>query len=199
MCRPYLEIIARHYPQALNTLDRFHMVVKLNKALDEVRAGEARRMVREGYEPVLKHKRWCPLKRPENLTDKQNISLRELLVYNLRSVRAYLLKEEFQLFWDYESPAWAAKYLDAVCVRAMRSRIEPVKNFARTVRTHRELLLNYFKAKKQFSSGIIEGLNNKAKVTLRKAYGYRTFRIAELSQYHVLGGLPEPKLAHRFF
>jgi transposase len=67
------------------------------------------------------------------------------------------------------------------------------------VRAHRELLLNYFKAKKQFSSGIIEGLNNKAKVTMRKAYGYRIFRIAELSLYHVLGRLPEPKLAHRFF
>ena len=82
----------------------------------------------------------------------------------------------------------------------MRSRIEPVKRFARIVRAHRELLLNYFRAKKQFSSGVIEGLNrnNKAKVTLR-AYGYRTFRIAELSMYHVLGRLPEPKLAHRFF
>ena len=79
------------------------------------------------------------------------------------------------------------------------SRIEPVKKFARTVRAHRELPLNYFRAKKQFSSGVIEGLNNKAKVTLRKAYGYRTFRIAQLSLYHVLGRLPEPKLAHRFF
>ena len=61
------------------------------------------------------------------------------------------------------------------------------------------LLLNYFRAKKQFSSGVIEGLNNKCKVTMRKAYGYRTFRIAELSLYHVLGRLPEPKLAHKFF
>ena len=199
MWRPYLEMIARHCPQALNILDRFHMVAKLNKALDEVRAGEARRMVRDGYEPVLKKKRWCLLKRPENLTDKQRLSLRELLGYNLKNVRAYLLKEEFQLFWEYISPAWAAKFLDAWCKRAMRSRIEPVKRFARTVRAHRELLLNYFKAKKQFSSGIIEGLNNKAKVTMRKAYGYRTFRIAELSLYHVLGRLPEPKLAHRFF
>jgi transposase len=199
MWRPYLEVIAKHCPQALNILDRFHMVAKLNKALDEVRAGEARRMVREGYEPVLKNKRWCLLKRSENLTDKQNVSLRELLAYNLKSVRAYLLKEEFQLFWEYDSPAWAAKFLDAWCKRAMRSRIQPVKRFARTVRTHRELLLNYFRAKKQFSSGVIEGLNNKAKVTLRKAYGYRTFRIAELSLYHVLGRLPEPQLAHRFF
>lgn len=199
MWRPYLDVIAKHCPQALNILDRFHMVAKLNKALDEVRAGEARRMVREGYEPVLKNKRWCLLKRPENLTDKQNLSLRELLAYNLKSVRAYLLKEEFQLFWEYESPTWAARFLEAWCKRAMRSRIEPVKRFARTVRRHRELLLNYFRAKKQFSSGVIEGLNNKAKVTLRKAYGYRTFRIAELSLYHVLGRLTEPKLAHRFF
>ena len=81
----------------------------------------------------------------------------------------------------------------------MRSRIDPVKKFARTVRAHRELLLNYFRAKKQFSSGVIEGLNNKAKVTLRKTYGYRTFRVAELSLYYVLGRLPEPKLAYRFF
>ena len=88
MWRPYLDVIARRCPQALNILDRFHIVAKLNKALDEVRAGEARRMVREGYEPVLKNKRWCLLKRPENLTDKQNVSLRELLAYNLKSVRA---------------------------------------------------------------------------------------------------------------
>ena len=199
MWRPYLRLIAKHCTRALNILDRFHVVAKLNLALDEVRAGEARRMVREGYEPVLKKKRWCLLKRPENLTDGQRMSLRELLGYNLKSVRAYLLKEEFQLFWDYDSPAWAAKFLDAWCTRAMRSRIEPVKKFARTMRAHRELLLNYFRAKKQFSSGVIEGLNNKAKVTMRKAYGYRTFRIAELSLYHVLGKLPEPKLTHRFF
>jgi transposase len=81
----------------------------------------------------------------------------------------------------------------------MRSRIEPLKKFARTVRVHRKLLLNYFRANKQFSSGVIEGLNNKAKVTLRKPYGYGTFRIPELSVYHVLGKLAEPKLDYKFF
>ncbi len=81
----------------------------------------------------------------------------------------------------------------------MRLRIEPVKKFARTVRAHRQFLLNYFKAKKQFSSGVIEGLNNQANVTLRKAYAYRTFKVAELSMYHVLGRLPEQELAHSFF
>lgn len=142
---------------------------------------------------------WCLLKRPENLTDKQRIRLRDLLRYNLQSVRAYLLKEEFQQLWEYESPAWAGKFLDQWCTKAMRSRIDPLKKFARTVRAHRDLLLNYFHARKAFSSGIIEGLNNKAKVTMRKAYGFRTFRVAELSLFHVLGKLPEPELAHDFY
>ena len=66
-------------------------------------------------------------------------------------------------------------------------------------RNHRELLLNYFRARKEFPSGVIEGLNNKAKVTMRKAYGFRTFKATELALYHVLGKLPEPQLAHSFY
>lgn len=199
MWKPYLTLIEKHCSNALNILDRFHVVAKLNLALDEVRASEARRLVQDGYEPVLKKSRWCLLKRRENLTDKQRIKLRDVLRYNLQSVRAYLFKEYFQQFWDYDSPAWAGKFLDQWCNEVMRSRIEPLKKFARTVRNHRELLLNYFRARKAFSSGIVEGLNNKAKVTMRKAYGFRTFRMLELSLYHVLGKLPEPKLAHSFY
>src|SRR5437762_14162221 len=54
----------------------------------------------------------------------------------------------------------------------MRSRIEPMKKIARTLRQHRELILNYFRAQKLLSSGVVEGLNNKAKVTMRKSYGF---------------------------
>jgi hypothetical protein len=68
-----------------------------------------------------------------------------------------------------------------------------------TLRAHRELILNYFRARKEFSSGVIEGLNNKAKGTMRKSYGFRTFRVTELALYHSLGKLPEPELTHRFF
>jgi len=81
----------------------------------------------------------------------------------------------------------------------MHSKIDSLKIFVGTLRNHRELLLNYFRAKKAFSSGVVEGLNNKAKVTMRKAYGYRTYEMLELSLYHVLGKLPEPQLNHRFF
>ena len=98
MWKPYLDLVAKHSPRALNILDRFHVVAKINLALDDVRAAEARRMVQDGSEPVLKKSRWCLLKRPTNLTDHQRIKLRDVLRYNLASVRAYLLKEAFQSF-----------------------------------------------------------------------------------------------------
>src|SRR5207248_11211867 len=94
--------------------------------------------------------------------------------------------------WDYNSPTWAGKFLDLWCRQTMRSRIEPMKKIARSLRQHRELILNYFLAQKQLSSGVVEGLNNKAKLTMRKSYGFRTFRALELALYHSLGKLPEP-------
>jgi transposase len=199
MWQPYLKVIAKKAGQALHILDRFHIVAKLNKAIDEVRAGEHRQLQKDGYEPVLKHSRWCLLKRGENLTEKQEAKLKDLLQYNLKSVRAYLLKEDFNGFWEYVSPAWAGKFLDRWCTRVMRSRIEPMKKVAKSIRHHKPLILNWFKAKKAFSSGVVEGLNNKAKVTTRNAYGFRTYRGAEVALYHSLGNLPTPPMTHRFY
>ena len=90
-------------------------------------------------------------------------------------------------------------FLDFWCHQTMRSRIEPMKKIARMLRAHRALRLNYLTAKKEFSGGIVEGFNNKGKVTMRKPYGFRTFRITELALYHALGKLPEPKLTHEFY
>lgn len=198
MWQPYLKVIAKKAGQAIHILDRFHIVAKLNKALDEIRAAEAKQLARQGYQPMLKHSRWCFLKREENLTDKQQVKLDDLLQYDLKSVRGYLLKQSFQLLWEYASPYWAGRFLDGWVARAMRSRLDPIKKVARSVRSHRELILNWFKAKKEFNSGIVEGLNYKIKLTIRKAYGYRELKVAEIAIYHALGQLPEPVLAHRF-
>ena len=116
----------------------------MNKALDEVRGGESRRMASEGGVPVRKKSRWLLLKREENLKTEQRFRLRDPAPLQRRQV--------------------------------MRSRIEPMKKIARSLRQHRELILNYFRAQKLPSSGVVEGLNNKAKVTIRKSYGFRTFR-----------------------
>ena len=199
MWKPYLKVIKEHASKALHILDRFHIVARLNKALDEVRADEHRKMKNDGYEPVLTKARWLLLKRPENLTEKQDAKLNDLLKYNLKSIRGYLLKEEFQLFWNYISPIWAGKFLDHWLTRVMRSRIGPLKKEAKTIRTHKDLILNWFRAKKAFSSGIVEGLNNKVKLTVRKAYGFRTFKCAEIALYHCLGKLAEPPITHKFY
>ena len=198
MWQPYLKVLAERAGQAIHVLDRFHIMQKFGKAIDEIRAEETKRLKRDGYEPVLTKSRWCLLKRPENLTDTQSLRLTELLRYNLKAVRAYLLKEEFQQFWEYVSPKWAGKFLDHWTTKVMRSRLDPLKKVARTLRGHRELILNWFKAKGQISSGAVEGLNNQAKLVSRKSHGFRTSRVAELALLHQLGNLPEKQITHRF-
>lgn len=142
-------LIAKETGGAINILDRFHTMAHLSKAIDEVRAQEARELKGKGYEPILAKICWLLLKRPENPTDKQDIKLSELLQYNLRSTRGYFLKEEFQSFWKYASPHWAGQSLDKWCT-IMRAKIEPMKKVAKMLRRHRPLLLNWFRAKKQF-------------------------------------------------
>jgi transposase len=198
MWKPYLRVIAKKASQAVHILDRFHIMSHMSKAIDEVRAKEARQLKADGYEPVLKGSRWLLLKRPENLTPRQEIKLADLLQYNLKSVRSYLLKEDFQSFWDYFSPYWAGRFLDRWCSMTMRSRIEPMKKVAKTLRKHRRLILNWFRAKGMISAAAVEGLNNKAKLTTRKAFGFRTFQAIEVALFHTLGDLPEPQMTHRF-
>ncbi|MFC1681856.1 ISL3 family transposase, partial [Pseudomonadota bacterium] len=199
MWKPYLKVIAKKAGHAIHILDRFHIMAHLSKAIDEVRAQETKELKDKGYDPVLTKTRWLLLKRPENLTENQETRLADLVQYNLKSIRSYLLKEEFQLFWSYISPYWAGQFLDKWCTKTMRSKIDPMKKVARRLRKHRPLLLNWFRAKGQFSSGIVEGFNNKAKLTTRKAYGFRTYHAAEIALYHTLGALPVPKTTHEFF
>ena len=90
MWEPYLKLIRENCSEALHILDRFHIVANMNKALDNVRAEETSRMQREGRAPVLRKSRWLLLRRSENLGADQHFRLRDLLRYNLKTVRAYL-------------------------------------------------------------------------------------------------------------
>lgn len=198
MWKAFLKVVRQQLPQAVHILDRFHIMALLNKAIDKVRSGEAQRLKRDGHQPVLKHSRWVWLKRVWNLTHNQSVQLREVLRYNLQTVRAYLLKEQFHRFWEYRRPSWAQRFLKAWCTRVLRSRIEPMKKVARTLRGHEALILNWFRAKGTMSSGVVEGLNYNVKLSMRKAYGFRTYEAVEVVLYHRLGDLPEPKSTHRF-
>lgn len=199
MWKPYLKVIKKKCINALHILDRFHIVQHLNRCVDKVRAMEVKERKQEGYdEEVLKNTKFCFLKNEENLTDKQNLKLKDVLKHDLKSVRAYLLKESFRLFWDYKSPYWAEWYLNKWCERAMLSRLEPIKEFVKMLRKHQPLLMNWFKAKKAYSSGAVEGLNRKINLVTRRSYGFRSYEVLKIALYHTMGELPEPKSTHRF-
>ena len=182
MWQAYLKVIAKKASQAIHVLDRFHVMQKMNRAIDKVRAAEVKQLKADGYEPILKGCRWLLLKRPENQSEKQLAKLRDILQYNLKSVRSHLMREDFQRFWTYSSAGWAGRFLDGWCTRAMRSRIEPMQAMAQTLRNKRDLILNWFRADGALSSGVVEGFNNKLKLTTRKSYGFRTQNAYETVQ-----------------
>jgi transposase len=199
MWKPYLKVIAKKIPRALNILDRFHIMKKFNEAIDDVRRSEKSKLQRDGYEPVLNNSRWLLMKRPQNLSDNQKGSLKTLLRYNLQTVRSYLLREDFQHFWMYTSMCWAEKFLDGWIRKTLLSRIEPMKKVARMLRRHEPLILNWFKAANSISTGVVEALNNTAKLTVKRSYGFRTYETLKYALYHKLGDLPLPNLTHEFF
>ncbi len=136
--------------------------------------------------------------KPENLTSGQSIKLADVLQYDLKSVRDYLLNESFKLFRNYKNPYWAEWYLKKWCTRAMLSHIDPIKDFVKTIRNHQPLIMNWFKAKKIYSSGSIEGLNRKINLVTRKSHGFISYEILKIALFHTMGELPEPELTHRF-
>lgn len=198
MWKAYLRAIAEYAPRAMNILDRFHIVANLNRALDLVRRQEVSRLQVNGKEAVLTKTKWILLKRRKKLTRRQRSRFHELMECNLQSVRAYIMKESFQHIWSYLLPTRAGRFLDLWCRDVMRSNIEPMKKMANQLRSHRELILNYFRARRALSSGVVEGMNNKAKLTSRRHYGFRGDLTRETALFHVLGGLPEPDLGHKF-
>jgi len=199
MWKAYIKVIKKKVPTALHILDRFHIVAMLNKAVDEVRRAEVKQLKSDGYDEILTHTKYCFLKKEENLTPNQTMKLDEVIKYDLKSVRAYLYKESFQAFWEYKSPYWANWFLQKWCGKAMRSQLDPIKKFVKTVRNHQSLMMNWFKAKKQYSSGTVEGLNRKVNLVTRKAYGFRYYETLEIALFHTMGKLPEPESTHSFF
>lgn len=198
MWKPYLKVIASKAGSALNVLDRFHVAKHLNAAVDQVRRGEQSRLRSEAAKKTVKRGRFILLKRGARVRGKARTKLDAMLRTLRHTARAWELKESFQQFWRYKSPIWAGAFLDVWIHQALRSRIAPIQKVARMLRSHEDLLLNYFKAKKQFSNAVTEGLNHKARASLASSYGHRSFKVLEIVLYHRLANLPEPPQTHRF-
>lgn len=200
MWKPYLNVLAAQAGQALHVLDRFHITSHLNQALDQVRRAESGRLRASASAQAarLKDMRWKLLRRHSRVRGRARMQLGRLLRTKLETARAWALKDLFEHFWTYKSVRCAGVFLDYWTWRALRSRIGSMQKVARMLRSHQDLILNWFRAKGEISSGAVEGLNNKIRVVTRRSYGFRTYDAMEIALYHTLGRLPEPELTHKF-
>jgi transposase len=173
MSESYEQAIKESLPQAEIVYDRFHVSKLLNDAVNEVRCKEAKSLHAEGDER-LKGTRQIWLFNPANLSDARNEELQRLATQNLKTARAWLHKENFEGFWHMSSRWFGQTYLQDWYRRAIRSRLEPIKRCARTLKAHATGLLNYFAHR--ITNALCEGFNSKIQQIKAAARGFRTFR-----------------------
>jgi transposase len=195
MWQPYIDVLGKELPNAVLVFDKFHILQNLLKAVDAVRREEVA-ILKRANPGLLKRTRYLWLKNPENLTQKERGRLGYLEKLNLRTHRAYLLKETFRELYEYLWKESAARFLKKWFWWATHSRLKPMRDFAWTLRRHEDEILNYFR--QPIDNAIVEGLNNKAKIASHRCYGFRTAKTYITALYHCLGKLPEPNLVHRF-
>ena len=166
------------------------------EAVDQVRRDEIREKGSE-HKALMYKTRFIWLKNPWNLTEGQAFRLGELERLNLKINRAYLLKELFRHFWDYRRAGWAKK-----ATSRSGSGGQPIPDYRQCATSP-----GWFAVTKATSSttsrvpidnGTVEGLNNKAKLVIHKAYGFRTAKNYIRNLYHCLGDLPLPQTVHTF-
>jgi transposase len=187
MWKPYLNVIATEAGQAPHILDRFHIGLHMNQAVDEVRRAGSTRLRAKSKDQAkrLKNMRWSLLRKGSRVRRQARAKPHALPASKLATARAW--EEAFHRFWKYTSPLWTGAFLDYRRQRAMRSRLEPIKKVARMLRAHEDPPMNWFRAKGEVSSGAVEGLNDKIRVITRRSYGFRTYKATEMALYRTLG------------
>ena len=159
-------------PQADIVHDRFHVSKYLNEAVDAVRRGEQRELLNAGSSPLTGSK-YAWLKTYADGRSSEAISFRALKQLNLKTSRAWVLKETFTPFWTYRYMAPAKRYFDAWAKNAMRSRLQPVKKVVRMLRRHEQGLLNY--SRHRITNACAEGFNSAIQLIKANARGFRNF------------------------
>jgi transposase len=183
----YLKGLEENFPNSQLIFDRYHLIAKANGALDKVRSEEAKEHVE------LKKTRYLWLKNGTNLSKKEKAKLTSLKQLNLKTVRAHSIVESLKEIWAAMDKKEAQFLLKKWYFWATHSRLEPIKEFAKTVRNHWDGILNVFDC--YITNGIIEGLNNKIKTAMKRAYGFKTFEYLRTIIFLVAGKLALPTLS----
>jgi len=169
----YEEEVRAQCPQAVIVYDLFHVVAKYGReVIDRVRVDEAQR-VRHDTEArkVIKGARWLLLRNRETVKPEDRVRLRELLAANRRLAAVYVLKDDLKHLWDYTYPGAATHFFAGWYQRAIRSRIVPLKTFARRLKAKLPGIVAH--CRYPLHTSLLEGITNKIKVLKRMGYGYR--------------------------
>ena len=189
MSATYIGAIEDHCPNAVLVLDRFHIAKALNEAVDEVRK-EQWRQASADERKALKGLRWLLFKHFSNRSKKDSRILNALRKGNHRIHRAWVLKDEFDHFWDYKAP-WAAKrFLKRWMTTALKSRLEPIRKFVQTVKKHMKHIITFVECR--LTNAVAEGLNRIIKIVKNRASGFRSLQAFTDMIYLTVGDLDIP-------
>jgi transposase len=189
MWAPYAKLVRDHAVNAQILFDRFHIVKHLHEAVEAARRDLWRQLTSK-ERVTFKGTRWLLLKNPWNLNNQQKERLSTLVRWNSPLVRAWYLKESFQLFWTYKQPWRAKQLLLKWMTSAMLSRLEPFKKFVGMLRSHLEGVLAWTETR--LSNGAVEGMNNKIKSISHRSFGFRSATNFIAAIYHCCARLPLP-------
>lgn len=159
-------------PQADIVHDRFHVSKYLGEAVGAVRKQEHRSLSQVGNSPLTGSK-WAWLKRYPDGRSAEAVAFRDLNQLNLKTSRAWRIKETFVQFWDYFYPGAANRFFEAWASNAMRSRLEPIKKVVKMLRRHLVGLLNY--SRHRICNACAEGFNSAIQLIKANARGFRNF------------------------
>lgn len=172
MWKAFEKSTKKNIPHAAILYDKFHIIRHLNDALDKVRKIEYKKV--SGQEQkYIKGQKYTLLSRKHNLSVKGKKALDELFRVNTRLNKAYLLKESFDQLWNYKSEAWARKFFDNWKDSLKWQRLKPFEEFVKLIEKHWDGIAAFCKEENKVSLGFVEGLNNKIRVIMRRAYGIR--------------------------
>ncbi len=188
MWQPFVQATLEWVPDAARKIvhDRFHLMKYMNDAVNHVRRGEHRELAKEG-DQTLAGSRQLWLYGQENLPEKWRQQFDKLKAKNLKTGRAWAIKEQFREFWESTNEEEARYRFDRWYDWAMRSGMEPVKKVAKLCERHLANILTYFRV--NLTNGPIEGLNNRIQGLIKKSYGYRNPERFKNDVYFHLGAL----------
>lgn len=182
----YINSVNLVLPNADIVHDKFHIKGYFNKAVDIVRRQEHAVLLKE-KNFALKKTKYIWLKNVENFTEEQEQLFKELMSMHLNVGKAWVIKETFDHFWDYNSEAWAYKFFNKWFFWATHSRLEPIIKVAYTLKNHFEGIITYIKHK--ITNSVAEGINSKIQAIKTSARGFRSFKNFRYAILFHCGGL----------